>query len=120
MKKLHSPLLILDPVGYKAPTCHCPPGTSLPHVQSGRAGWEMSLNFIGKHLGAFSNLILSSGIYTGLRMNPLPLHFLFPPPSLSTHLENFRTEGWLGSLDVLISHEAKLARLTDVFPVLQG
>lgn len=80
----------------------------------------MSLNFIGKHLGAFSNLILSSGIYTGLRMNPLPLHFLFPPPSLSTHLENFRTEGWLGSLDVLISHEAKLARLTDVFPVLQG
>ena len=34
--------------------------------------------------------------------------FSLPLPSLSTHLENFRTKGWPESLDVLTSYEAKV------------
>ena len=34
--------------------------------------------------------------------------FSLPLPSLSTHLENFRTKGWPESLDVLTFYEAKV------------
>lgn len=56
----------------------------------------------------FVNLyIFFWNLYTAERETS-SLDFLSPPPSLSTHLENFRTKGWSVSLGVLTSYEAKV------------